>query len=333
MLKRIYKLFKQSPDTSRRIHAAFDEGSCMCESCGAATPLASLTPLTIFTCPSCGFKGLVPYILGEYILMLPLGAGGVASVYQAFHRSHPKNAYAVKLLRTDKAIDEKILSEFLFEAEVHHQVSPHPSIVQFIEQGESNGEYFHVMEFVPGDSIKRRVESAGRIPHQQALSWLKELVGALKHILVKGYLYRDISPGNLLVRENLSLCLIDFGLALPVADADAESRTQELLGTPEYMPPERIQHLGEDERSSIYSLGMLLIYMIKGEALIKAESHERAALQHISAVRVAFSARMLPADCPEPVFQLISRMIKYDPVDRHQSFDELEGAIQGILGA
>jgi len=332
-LRQFYNVFKKSLDLNRRARAAFEEGAYLCESCGHSSRLADLQPLTIFPCPKCKFNGLVPYLLNQYFLFEPLGAGGVSSVYKALHRNDFQNHtfYAVKLLRSDRSVDEAVLNDFLFEAEVHHQVSPHPSIVQFVELGNDEGEYFHVMEYVTGDSVKRRVEESGRIPEALALNWIRETGGALRHIHQKGYLYRDVAPGNLLIRNDGSICLIDFGLALSLEKADAADQKQPIVGTPEYMPPERIQQLGEDERSSIYSLGMLLFFMLKGEPMIKGGSHERAALQHISSVRVAFNERMLPPDCSADVVKLIASMIKYDPVDRPESFEALDQAITALI--
>ncbi len=330
-LRQFYNVFRKSLDISRRARAAFEEDVHLCESCGHRITLSTLSPLSILPCPKCGFNGLVPYRLNDYLLFEPLGAGGVSSVYKAVHRDQASAFFAVKILRDDKALDETVLNEFLFEAGVHHDVSPHPAIVRFIESGHSGEDYYHAMEFVPGESVKRRVESSGRIPETIALTWVRELAGALRHILAKGYLYRDISPGNLLIRGDQSICLIDFGLALKLVDADREGLP--IVGTPEYMPPERIQQLGEDERSSVYSLGMLLYYMLKGEAMIKAESHERAALQHVSAVRVAFNARMLPPDTSEKAVALIGWMIKYDPVDRPQTLEAVEKAASALLPA
>lgn len=328
-LRQFYNVFKKSLDINRRARAAFEEDAHLCESCGYRSTLSELTPLTIATCPQCGFKGLVPYRLNEYLLFEPLGAGGVSSVYKAVRHEQSGQFYAVKILRDDRAIDETVLPDFLFEAGVHHDVSPHPSIVRFIESGHFNEDHYHVMEFVPGDSVKRRVESSGRIPELLALAWLRELTGALRHIQEKGYLYRDISPGNLLIRNDQSICLIDFGLALSIEDADQAGAP--IVGTPEYLPPERIQQLGEDERSTVYSVGMLLFYMLKGEPMIKAESHERAALQHISAVRIAFNARLLPPDISDKTVALVGWMIKYDPVDRPQTLEAVEKAITAIL--
>ena len=328
-LRQFYNVFKKSLDINRRARAAFEEDAHLCESCGFRATLSDLTPLTIVPCPKCGFAGLIPYRLNDYLLFEPLGAGGVSSVYKAVHRELTGAFYAVKILRDDRAIDDDVRQEFLFEAGVHHNVSPHPSIVRFIESGHFNEDFYHVMDFVPGDSVKRRVESSGRIPEVIALTWLREAAGALRHILNKGYLYRDISPGNLLIRNDQSVCLIDFGLVLSLDAADQAGTP--VVGTPEYLPPERIQQLGEDERSSVYSLGMLLFFMLKGEPLIKAESHERAALQHISAVRVAFSARMLPPDISEKAVALVGWMIKYDPVDRPQTIEAVEKAVAALL--
>ncbi len=158
-----------------------------------------------------------------------------------------------------------------------------------------------------------------------------ETLNALRHILDKGYLYRDISPGNLLIRKDNTICLIDFGLVLSIEDADATSEKQVIVGTPEYMPPERIQQEGEDERSLIYSLGMLLIYMINGEPLIKGHTHKKAALQHVSSVRVAFSENMLPPDISTGTTEILRAMIKYDPIDRPESLDVTEKLLTALL--
>ena len=332
-LSRFVNVFRKSLDITRRARAAFDEGLHRCESCGHASPLATLPPLTIVPCPSCGFKGLVPYRLNDYLLFEPLGAGGVSSVYKALHRDSysQHRLFAAKLLRSDKSVDEAILDEFLREGEIHHAVSPHPGIAQFIELGHSDGEYFHIMEFIPGESVKTRVESSGRILEPLALKWLLETTQALHHIRDKGFLYRDISPGNLLIRGDQSVCLIDFGLALPIAEADAAEQRSIVVGTPEYLPPERVQQLGEDERSSIYGLGMLLFFMLKGEPLIKGGTHAKAALQHVSSIRVAFNERMLPPDTTPEAVALLGHMIKYDPVDRPATFEEVEATLTRLL--
>jgi serine/threonine protein kinase len=270
-----------------------------------------------------------------YLLYEPLGAGGVSSVYKAVQRGDYLNHvfYAVKLLRSDKAADSGVLDDFLYEAGIHEKVSPHPNIVRFIELGHDGNEYFHVMGFVRGDSIKHRVENSGRIPEKIALQWTREACAALRHIREQGFLYRDISPGNLLIRSDNTACLIDFGLALTLEDADAADSRNEIVGTPEYMPPERVQHLGEDERSSIYALGMMLFFMVKGEPLIKGTSNKRAALQHVSSIRVAFNERMLPPDISPGVVALIGAMIQYDPVDRPESLDNLDKILAGLIAA
>ncbi|HMO51066.1 MAG TPA: serine/threonine-protein kinase [Kiritimatiellia bacterium] len=330
-IRQFYDVFRKSYDLNRRSRAAFEQGRHLCEACGHTSSLKTLTPLTIFPCPACGFKGLVPAVYDEYLLFEPLGAGGVSSVYKAVRRDDARHVFAVKILRTDREIDAGLLREFLFEADVHRTVGDHPAIATFFEQRQCQGAYYHVMEFVPGDSIKRRVETFGRIPEREALMWTRAVAGALRHILDHGYLYRDISPGNILIRADNSVCLIDFGLVLPREEADQSRPDRPVAGTPEYMAPERIQQAGEDERSSIYSLGMVLFFMLKGEPMIKAGSHERAALQHVSAVRVAFNERMLPEDCSPEVITLIKHMIKYDPVDRPDSLSVLETKLDELI--
>jgi serine/threonine-protein kinase len=329
-LRQFVDVFRKSLDINRRIRAAFDEGEHVCPSCGHPEPLAPLPALTVRTCPKCGAQSLVPYLLDAYLVYEPIGAGGVSSVYKAAHREHRQTVYAVKLLRADRAVDQAVLDDFLIEAEVHHAVSPHPGIARFIELGHVNGEHFHVMEYVSGETVKHRVEESGRIPEPLARRWIAEFTTTLRHIHDHGFLYRDISPGNLLIRGDNSICLIDFGLALPLDQADQPGSGREVVGTPEYLPPERIEHLGEDERSTVYSLGMLLFYLLKGEPLIKGHSNARAALQHVSAVRVAFNERMLPPDSSPGLVKLIGTMIKVDPADRLPSLEAVEKALAAL---
>lgn len=318
-------------EREKRLRSILDESIFLCEKCEHRIALSEVDPLEFADCPKCGFKNYIPLRIDDFLLIEPLGAGGFSSVYKAIRVSNIAQVCAIKLLKPEAAAEDNLRDAFLFEAHVHHDVGNHPNIVPFLGSGEGSGCYYHAMGFVQGDSLRSRVENLGRIPEPIALRWCSHTLAALRHVRDAGYLYRDVSPGNLIINHDADVILVDFGLALPLSEADRARSETFVEGTPEYIPPERIERLGEDERSIIYSLGHLLFFMLKGEPLIRASSHTGAALQHVAALRVAFSDMMLPTDTTPETVQLVGSMIKVEPGDRPQHFEDVAATLDELL--
>ncbi|HMP68201.1 MAG TPA: serine/threonine-protein kinase [Pirellulaceae bacterium] len=313
----------------RRFRHALEKGTLPCEGCSYTFDLSAFAPLQFHPCPKCGLNHFIPYHLGEFLLYKPLGLGGTASVYKAIHRAREKELFAVKVLRTDRDYEEQEIQAFEYEAAVHRAVHPHPRIVPFIDSGRCNDEPYHAMQFLEAEGIKKKVADLGRIPERTAVGWILQLLEALIHVRNRGFLYRDVSPSNALILPDQSLILIDFGLALPLDEADREQANAFVEGTAEFIPPERIQGLGEDERSVIYSLGHLLFFMLNGEPLVKGASRIESAMKHVKALRVAFNERMLP-ETTEALAYLVGKMLHPDPGQRPDSFEILDKLLRGI---
>ena len=225
----------------------FEQERLLCERCYFAMPLRGLDAFTFAACPRCGNKIFVPLPIGNLLLFQPIGAGGFASAYKAYHRAMGKAILAVKIIRQEKKKDPEIIKAFLAEADVHRQIPPHPNIARYIASGYEDDEYFYAVEFVDGESLKRRIVEKGKIPETETLAITIQIIAALKHIYQHGFLYRDLNTGNIIVRPDGVAKLIDFGLTVSIAQAQNENRENFIWGSSEFIPPERVSQGGEAE--------------------------------------------------------------------------------------
>ncbi len=312
------------------VRSYFSEGTVPCEKCGHAISMDGLAGLSFTRCPKCNYKNFVPLKVGDFLLCIPIGAGGMASAYKAYHRETGDKVYAVKILMEEHIQNESAIASFLGEAEIHKQIPAHPHIVNYIDSGQQDGRYFYAMEFVEGMRLLTRLESKGRFEELEALRILTQVLSALQHIYDQGYLYRDLSAGNVIVNPKGEAVLIDFGLTLPIEEALELEPTKFIDGTVEFIPPERLFRTGEDQASLIYSLGMLAFYMLRGEPLIKASSLVGAAKKHVAKLRVSFTSAMLP-ECSREVVDIVGRMIRTRHEDRYQTFTEAFDVLSALL--
>jgi serine/threonine-protein kinase len=330
-LKSFFKQARSAHQRRRTVEAAFGENGFPCGRCGRIVPFEGLRSLAFEKCPKCGAATFVPLRVKDFVLFEPAGAGGRASVYKAGRRDDPDRLYAVKVLLEEEKARPDSVKAFLREAEIHAQIQPHPNIVRFVESGRDDAEYYHAMEFVEGRRLKSLLEAGERIPEPETLRLVIELLSALQHIYACGFLYRDINAGNVILRPNGRLVLIDFGLALPVEEAAAldEPGAREIEGTADFLPPERVVKSGEDACSVLYSVGLLMYWMLKGEPYIKAKSMAGKAIRHVSSLRVAASAT-LAVECRPETAGFIDRLTRQDPNERFQTFGEAEAVLRKL---
>lgn len=293
--------------------------------------LGGLDALNMAPCAKCGFPNFVPLFVGGFLLVEPVGAGGISSVYKAVSESEADPVRAVKLLRPECAGDPDAIEAFTLEAAIHSQIPEHPYIVGYVDSGFDADEHYYVLDFVEGTRLDQMVGDSGALPEQNALAIAAQLTSALEHIHQCGFLYRDINAGNVILRDSGEITLIDFGLTLPNEFAYRASKSRYIWGSGALLPPERIARTGEDERSVIYSVGMLLFWMLTGRAFFSAEDLAGQARRHVSTARLAVTAEVLPG-CPEPTVALVGSMIRHDPAERIQTFAELKGIVLSLLG-
>jgi predicted Ser/Thr protein kinase len=259
--------------------------------------------------------GIHPLIKG-YRLVRRLGSTAHSGVYLAERDSTHLNV-VLKVLRQSPEQRNSIeaFDRFLQEYETIADMS-HPNIVRIYDLGVSDNHAHIAMEYLAGGDLRAKIDKG--VAERQAVQYLRQIASALSAVHAKGVLHRDLKPGNIMLRKDGSIALIDFGLAKSAkSEAEVEDRDG-IFGTPYYMSPEQGHGNGVDERSDIYSLGVIFFEMLTGQKPYRADS--------------AMGIIYLHANEPIPVLParygkyqaLLNMMLAKAPEDRLQSADEIE---------
>jgi len=254
-----------------------------------------------------------------------IASGSVSSVYLA--ESERAGALVVlKVLRKVPDHDEGhgTFDRFLQEYEVVSKVD-HPNVVRIYDLGVADDHAYIAMEYFPAGDLRQRMRQ--KIGATQAVGYLRQMAAALQAIHAVGVLHRDLKPGNVMLRNDGSLALIDFGLAKQLKLDMEITATGEIFGTPYYMSPEQGHGAEVDERSDLYSVGVIFYEMLTGKKPFLASTPMAVIYKH--------SHAPLPPLEPEIAYlePLAHRLLAKDPHDRFQSATELLEAIELVDGA
>ena len=210
-------------------------------------------------------------IQNRYRVVKPLGEGGMGAVYRAWDL-RLKVPIALKELRPQPGLDDELLQglrkQFQQEASVLARLN-HPNLVRVTDYFEESGKVFLVMDFVSGENLADVIEKEGALSEQRVLSCAQQILSALSYCHSQGVIHRDIKPQNIIIEEDGSLTLVDFGLVKLWDPNDPRTKTvMRGLGTPEYAPPEQYgastDHTGPP--SDLYSLGATLYHALTGQS-------------------------------------------------------------------
>src|SRR5215216_2297880 len=260
---------------------------------------------------------------GRYRLDAQVGTGGMSTVYRAFDSTLERRV-AIKLMHRDIAGDSDQLERFRREARAVAQLS-HPHVVGVIDAGEEDGRPYIVFEYVEGETLKDRIRRLGRLPVDEAIAYAIEVARALGAAHARGIVHRDVKPQNVLVDEEGSAKVTDFGIARSMDDSGitAEGR---VLGTTDYVSPE--QALGHDVngQSDIYSLGVVLFEMLTGDVPFHGENQVSVAMKHVREEFPDVSKRR-----PEVSAALLDRMTDNDLRKRYPDALSLQADLEDAL--
>lgn len=269
-------------------------------------------------------------LAGRYEIRERIGAGGMARVFKAWDVNLDRWV-AVKILHEHLVDDPSFKERFDREAKLVASLN-HPGIVQVYDFNhfERDGVpvYFMVMPFIAGDTLRQTIDSylqnGQQMPRERVLSIMDALCDALGYAHDRGMVHRDVKPGNVMLDENGSPILTDFGIARMV---QSNRLTQDSLatGTPAYMSPEQVQGEGGDARSDLYSLGCMLFEMLTGRPPYTDEGGLTLALKHINAPIPTISDTLSTS---EPGLDaIILRALAKAPDERFQSARDLRAAL------
>jgi predicted Ser/Thr protein kinase len=281
---------------------------------------------------------MVGQSIGNYRITKLLGEGGMGMVYLAEHPGLGRRV-AVKILHPDLARSDEMVQRLFNEARAANAIG-HRGIIEVSDFGVlPSGAPYIVMEYLVGDSLAVRMNTAGRLSLAAAVEIADQAAGALGAAHAQGIVHRDLKPDNFfLIRDpNLPgrelLKILDFGIAKltqrPFSAGEVRTRTGAILGTPRYMSPEQSRDSRDvDHRSDIYSLGVILHEMLAGEPPFVSTSWGELAHLHIGVSPP--SLRSLVPDVPDNVDQIVRRALEKDPDARFQSMKELQEALAGV---
>lgn len=262
----------------------------------------------------------------EYKIIRLLGIGGMAEVYKAEQTSLSR-IVAIKKLKPSLASNSEMMERFVREAQSAANLQ-HENIVQIYQMGTSDSDHYIVMEFVEGMDLKSILKTSGKIPWEIAALIARGVAHGLYFAHQRGYIHRDIKPGNIMLSFRGEVKIMDFGI---VRRIDSElTQTGAFLGTPSYMSPEQLKGQGVSEKSDQFSLGIVLYEILTGEKPFKADS-EQALIMKITTEKPK-NVRALNPQVPRRLTRIIKKMLSKDPRKRFADARELAQALENLLG-
>jgi beta-lactam-binding protein with PASTA domain/tRNA A-37 threonylcarbamoyl transferase component Bud32 len=260
---------------------------------------------------------------GRYAVEAFIAHGGMASVYLA-NDTRLERRVAVKVMHAHLSDDPETVARFEREARAAARLS-NPDVVAVYDQGTDNGRPFLVMEFVPGTNLRQVVRERGRLSTSEALAVMDHVLAALAAAHSAGLVHRDVKPENVLVTADGRVKVADFGLARAVSGSTVTTTGSVLMGTAAYLAPEQFEHGTADERSDVYSAGVLLFELLTGSTPFEADSAYALLNRHANEDIPAPSNRA--SGIPPQVDALVTWATSRDPRQRPADAGEFHASL------
>jgi serine/threonine protein kinase/Flp pilus assembly protein TadD len=266
----------------------------------------------------------IPYPIGSifaerYRIIEELGKGGMGRVIRALDMKLDEEI-AIKFIRPDLTEDPAAVERFRIELKAARQVI-HRNVARMFDLNEADGVPFITMEYVRGGDLKSLIKKMGRLDAQQAVRIIRQVAEGLAEAHRTGVIHRDMKPHNIMVDEEGTARITDFGLAR-LRKTDDATLTAPGMGTPAYASPEQVEGgTAVDSRSDLYSMGIVLFEMLTGELPFQGETPYSVALARLT--KAPPDPRSIQPDIPEALVQVIMKCLQKDPGQRYQSANEL----------
>ena len=257
-------------------------------------------------------------INGRYEVKKLIGEGGMANVYLGFDTILERDV-AIKVLRGDLSNDEKFIRRFKREAQSASLLS-HPNIVQIYDVGEDDGNFYIVMEYIKGTTLKQLIKKRGHLSVPEVIDITSQLTDGLAHAHDSYIIHRDIKPQNIMVLDDGMAKITDFGIAMALNASDL-TQTNSVMGSVHYLPPEQAAGKGSTIKSDIYSLGILMYEMLAGTMPFRGTTAVEIALKQIKEPMP--SIKSVNPKVPQALENVILKATAKNPKNRYNSVREL----------
>lgn len=254
----------------------------------------------------------------RYEIRKLIGEGGMANVYLGFDTILERDV-AIKVLRGDLADDEKFVRRFRREAQSASLLN-HPNIVQIYDVGEDDGNFYIVMEYINGQTLKQLIKKRGKLSVPEVIDIMSQLTDGLAHAHDSYIIHRDIKPQNIMILDDGMVKITDFGIAMAINASDL-TQTNSVMGSVHYLPPEQASGKGSTIKSDIYSLGIMMYEMLAGVMPFRGETAVEIAMKHLK--NPMPSVRKANETVPQSVENIILKATAKNPKNRYNNVREL----------
>ncbi len=263
---------------------------------------------------------------GRYRLESKLGSGGMSTVYLAVDEVLDRRV-AIKIMHREISDQEDQLERFRREARAVASLS-HPNLVAVIDAGDDGGHPYIVFEYVPGETLKKRIDTEGRLGLDEATAYAIEIGRGLAAAHAARLIHRDVKPQNVLIDAEGRAKITDFGIARSL-EAHGLTATGRVLGTTDYVSPEQAMGKEVDARTDVYSLGILLYEMLTGDVPFVAETQVGVAMKHVNE-NVPDVQKKRP-ETSAALAAALERAVAKDPDDRYPDMNHFLADLEQAL--
>lgn len=262
---------------------------------------------------------------GRYQIIEELGKGGMGKVYKAFDKKIDEKI-AIKLINPLIAADKKTVERFSNELKYARRIR-HKNVCQMFDLGEANNILYITMEYVHGEDLKRLIRKVGNLSPAQTIAIAKQICSGLVEAHKLGIIHRDLKPQNIIVDEEGNARIMDFGIARSLKTKGITGAGA-MIGTPEYMPPEQVESKDIDQRSDIYSFGVMLFEMVTGQLPFSGDTPFSVGIKQKT--EMPPDPKVINPNIPGDLGRLILKCLEKDKEDRFQSAGEVRSALEQI---
>jgi serine/threonine protein kinase/Flp pilus assembly protein TadD len=261
----------------------------------------------------------------RYEIIEEIGKGGMGKVYKAYDREINENI-ALKIIRPEIASNTKIITRFQNELKTARRIA-HRNVCRMFDLGRDGETRFITMEYVPGEDLKKTIRRMGPLTVRKTVSIGKQICQGLAEAHHWGIFHRDLKPHNIMIDREGNTRIMDFGIAL-THEAEEITNSDVMVGTPQYLSPEQVEGKKVDQRSDIYSFGVILFEMVTGQVPFDGDSSISIAVKHKTEIPPIPGE--LNAQIPEELSLLILKCLEKNPEKRYQSTEELYAVLTRI---
>ena len=261
----------------------------------------------------------------RYEIIEELGRGGMGKVYRA-EDTKIKQEIAIKLIRPEISSDKTTIERFSNELKTARMIS-HRNVGRMFHLGEDEGIHFITMEYVAGQNLKGLIRQSGRLALGTAITLAEQVCEGLAEAHKLGIVHRDLKPSNIMIDKEGNARIMDFGIARSIKGRGLTG-TGLIIGTPEYMSPEQVEKKDVDQRSDIYSLGVILYEMVTGKVPFEGETPFSVALKHKS--ETPTDPKELNAQIPEELNLIILKCLEKGLDARYQTVSGLGADLKRV---